>query len=210
MQFENTSKLTNNTLDALNFEAKAKAKAKAKVKVKVPGEQLPSHVVKDLRTDHAGEMGAVYIYKAILIFSRDRALRHFAERHLTTEQSHLQRIEDWLAPKHFSKLIDLWKVAGFITGAIPALFGPRAVYATIKSVETFVDLHYEEQVLAFKTEPELSRLLDTLKECQADEVDHRDQASLAIGDSKLGIFLRTWCALVSWGSKNAVNVCRYI
>jgi ubiquinone biosynthesis monooxygenase Coq7 len=177
---------------------------------KTPGEQLPAHVLSDLRTDHAGEVGAVWIYKAILMVSRDAKLRVFAEHHLATEQSHLEKIKAWLPPQHFSKLIALWKVAGFMTGALPALFGPRTVYATIQSVETFVDQHYEEQLQAFKLEPQLSKLCETLEECQADEVKHRDEASLALGEFRMGFFLRCWCAIVSWGSKNAVTVCRYI
>lgn len=177
---------------------------------KVPGQQLPARVVADLRTDHAGEVGAVCIYKGVLMFSRDAALRDFAQHHLATELNHLMRIQEWLPTKHFSLLLPVWKLAGFLTGALPALFGPRAVYATIKSVETFVDRHYEAQVQDLSSYPELLLLRQTLQECQADEVAHRDEAATYLGSFKIGFCLRMWCALVSMGSRNAVAVCRHI
>jgi demethoxyubiquinone hydroxylase (CLK1/Coq7/Cat5 family) len=36
----------------------------------------------------------------------------------------------------------LWRVAGWLTGALPALFGRAAVLRTIDAVETFVEGHY--------------------------------------------------------------------
>ena len=49
-----------------------------------------------MRSNHAGETGAVWIYKGILTVSRDPAIRLFAEHHLATEQTHLGFFEDWL------------------------------------------------------------------------------------------------------------------
>ena len=96
-------------------------------------------VVADLRTDHAGETGAVCIYQCVLRFARDPALRAFAERHLATEAHHLRQIETWLPEADRSVLLPVWRVAGWLTGALPALLGQRAVYATVQTVETFVD-----------------------------------------------------------------------
>lgn len=178
--------------------------------VKFPGAQLPPEVIADLRTDHAGEVGAVYIYKAILTISRDPNLREFAEHHLATELTHLQRIKEWLPSEHYSSLTPIWKMAGFLTGALPALFGPRAVYATIESVETFVDRHYEEQVQALVSYPELTHLRQALQECQADEVQHRDEARASLGNHSPDFLLRLWCGIVSLGSQKAVAVCRHL
>jgi ubiquinone biosynthesis monooxygenase Coq7 len=182
----------------------------AQTPFKVPGQQLPPQVIADLRTDHAGEVGAVCIYKGVLMFCRDAALRDFAARHLATEQIHLKQVKEWLPPAHYSRLLPVWRLAGFLTGALPALFGPRAVYATIESVETFVDHHYEEQVQALQSQPELVHLRQTLQACQADEISHRDEAAQARGSFKMGFFLRMWCAMVARGSRHAVAVCRHI
>lgn len=174
------------------------------------GHPLPPQVLADLRTDHAGEVGAVCIYKGVLMFSRDKTLREFAARHLAAEQIHLQRVEEWLSPAHFSRLLPIWRLAGFLTGALPALMGPRAVYATIESVETFVDRHYEEQIQALQSQPELVHLKQTLQECQADEISHRDEAANARGEAQSGLILNVWCKLVGAGSHYAVTLCRHI
>ena len=145
------------------------------------GDTLPGWVLADLRTDHAGEVGAVCIYQGVLRFSRDPALRAFAEHHLATKQKHLGLIAAWLPVAQHSRLLPVWRMARFLTGALPALFGPKAVYATIEAVETFVDHHYEEQVRALASQPALSGLRQILLDCQADEVAHRDEAASARG-----------------------------
>jgi len=175
-----------------------------------PGDQLPAWVFADLRTDHAGEVGAVCIYQGVLRFARDPALRSFAEHHLLTEQKHLRLISAWLPSSQHSRLLPIWRLAGFFTGALPALFGPRAVYATIEALETFVDHHYEEQILALASQTEFNDLRQTLLDCQADEVAHRDEAAAARGLSQTGWWLRSWCAMVGAGSKAAVSLIRFI
>ncbi len=178
--------------------------------VLTPRDKLPAWVVADLRTDHAGEVGAVCIYQGVLQFSRDPVLRAFAEQHLATEQKHLRLIAGWLPPDQYSRLLPLWRLAGFLTGALPAMFGPRAVYATIEAVETFVNQHYEDQIRALASQPALSDLRQTLLVCQADEVAHRDQAAAARGPTRPGAVLRAWCAVVGAGSSAAVSLIRHI
>lgn len=176
----------------------------------LPGDNLPEWVFADLRTDHAGEVGAVCIYQGILQFARDPVLRAFAEHHLTTEQKHLYLIKVWLPQAQHSRLLPLWRLAGFLTGALPALFGSNAVYATIEAVETFVNHHYEDQIRALASQPALSGLRQTLLDCQADEVAHRDEATAARGPGQSDWLLRVWCAMVGSGSKTAVTLIRHI
>lgn len=175
----------------------------------IPGDKLPAWVFADLRTDHAGEVGAVCIYKGVLKFARDPILRAFAEHHLATEQKHLRLISGWLPPAQYSRLLPLWRLAGFLTGALPALFGPKAVYVTIEAVETFVNQHYEDQIRALDSQPKLLDLRQTLLDCQADEVAHRDEAA-ARGLRQPGWVLQAWCAMVGVGSKAAVSLIRHI
>ena len=189
---------------------------------------VPADLMPELRTDHAGETGAVWIYRGVLAFSRDPALRDFAKRHLVTEQDHLRLVCELVPPRQRSWLLVPWRIAGFMTGALPALFGPRAVYGTIAAVETFVDRHYEEQIRALDGRPEYAALRDLLLRCQADECHHRDEAkalslsaggpaALAAGGSatanpaaRPGLLLRAWCAVVGWGSETAVKVARVV
>ena len=178
--------------------------------VLAPGDILPAEVFADLRTDHAGEVGAVFIYQGVLQFARDPVLRAFANHHLVTEQKHLLLIAGWLPKAEYSRLLPLWRLAGFLTGALPALFGSKAVYATIEAVETFVNQHYEDQICALDSQPELSDLRQTLLDCQADEVAHRDEAAAALGSTRPNLVLRAWCTMVGVGSKAAVSLIRHI
>ncbi len=199
--------MTGSALTPLSGTGRAQAGSPAGT-LRAPGQQLPEEVLADLRTDHAGETGAVCIYQGVLRFSRDPALRAFAQHHLATEQDHLAQIEAWLPAAHRSRLLPVWRLAGYLTGALPALMGPRAVYATIEAVETFVDQHYEEQVRALASD--LGALRQTLLACQADEVAHRDESALARGPGQPGWCLRAWCALVGAGSRSAVALCRHV
>ena len=175
-----------------------------------PGDVLPGSVLADLRTDHAGETGAVCIYQGILKFTRDPELQAFAQLHMATEQLHLRHIESWLPKAHYSYLLPLWRLAGFMTGALPALVSARAVYVTIQAVETFVNQHYDDQIRALESKLALAKLRQILLECQDDEVAHRDQAAAALGQKKTGLLLHFWSVLVGVGSRAAVAVCRHV
>lgn len=179
---------------------------------------LPATLIDDLRTDHAGESGAVMIYRGILAVSRDAEVRHFAQRHLATETGHLAEIEPLLSRRQRSRLLPLWRIAGWLTGALPALAGPRAVYATIEAVETFVDHHYAEQIESIDrqdpagTHPSMRALRVLLQTCRSDEIAHRDEAAVlfAGGGHPPPMALSIWLWLVSTGSRAAVTVCRRV
>lgn len=169
-------------------------------------------VTADLRSDHAGETGAVEIYRGVLALARDPAVRRFAEHHLATEQAHLDVINRYLRPQDRSRLLPGWRLAGWLTGALPALLGPRWVYATIASVETFVDTHYAEQLhyldAHLQDDARYPDLRAALNACREDEVHHRDEA-LAAGPAQ-GWLVRVWTWVVATGSKQAVVLARRI
>ncbi len=171
--------------------------------------RVSKQLVGDLRSDQAGETGAVWIYRGLLAVSRNPGVREFAQRHLATEQSHLDKINAVLPWPQRSRLLPGWRVAGFATGALPALFGPRAVYATIAAVETFVDQHYQRQIDKLQNQPEHASLLALLRECQQDECEHRDEA-MGLQGQPPGRLLRAWCKIVGSGSSAAVELARRI
>ena len=145
----------------------------------------PARLLRDLRSDHAGEVGAVAIYRGILAVSRNSDLRHFAQAHLASERQHLEIIESLLPRRSRSLLVPLWRIAGFLTGALPAFFGPAAVYATIDAVETFVDRHYAEQIDRLSHEREFAELRAQLERCRLDEVRHLARRH-RLGDCRRG------------------------
>jgi len=109
----------------------------------------------------------------------------------------------------------------------PACFGPRAVFATIEAVETFVDRHYAVQLVLIDALvqqppvqdaaggrsphplPDLPSLRTLLEQCRQDEVAHRDDAA-ARRDGRDGWALAAWKQVVGRGSEAAVALCRYV
>jgi ubiquinone biosynthesis monooxygenase Coq7 len=170
---------------------------------------LPPWLQQELRSDHAGEYGAVMIYRGILAISKDARIREFAEHHLVTEQKHLCLMEQIMAPAFRTRLLPIWRVMGWLTGALPALFGREAVFATIEAVETFVDRHYQQQIDRLDPDGDHGELRDTLLACQADEIQHRDEAA-ALRAFRRHVILRIWCAVVGWGSAAAVIAAKRI
>ena len=179
---------------------------------------------RELRTDHAGEAGAVMIYRGVLAVAGDATLRAFAQHHLETESRHLALIEAVVPPSGRSRLLPLWRVAGWLTGAIPACFGPRAVYATIEAVETFVDVHYAAQLVLIDellpaadahTRVSLTELRTMIAACQQDELAHRDDARgrrrlAARPPAIVAAASAAWCWVVGAGSAGAVRVSRWV
>ncbi len=147
--------------------------------------ELPVWLRQDMRSNHAGETGAVYIYRGILSVSKDEQVRTFAQEHLATEETHLELISNELPVCHHN-----------------------AVYATIDAVETFVGEHYLEQIDRLKAEASYPELRTLLGKCRDDEIDHRDEArdAQSVGRNP---FLRGWCWLVGAGSKYAVMLARW-
>ena len=179
---------------------------------------VPARRLSARRTDHAGEAGAVMIYRGILASTRDAAVSRFAQGHLAAEAQHLAAIEQLLAPRQRSRLLPLWRGAGWLTGALPAWVGPRAVFATIEAVETFVDRHYTEQIEAIdrldpgRAHATLQALRAQLHAFRADEVDHRDDAAARFDRQAASAspLLRLWIWAVGAGSRGAVKICRWV
>lgn len=174
--------------------------------------QLSSYLERELRSDHAGETGAVSIYRGIVAVAKwrgDHALLAFAQNHGETEADHLSLVETWLPVEHRSALLGPWRLAGWLTGALPAVFGAHAVYATIAAVETFVDRHYQQQIDHLVAHGGPDGLLDLLRKCQADEQHHRDEAA-AMATTSSHWLLKAWCWVVGFGSEAAVVLARRV
>lgn len=168
---------------------------------------FPTWLMRDLRSDHAGETGAVAIYQGILAMSRNSETRDFAEAHLRTERQHLELIEGALPKGARSIFIPLWRAAGFLTGAIPSVFGRKAVLVTIYAVETFVDRHYARQVDRLSRDGRFAEICDLFERCRVDEARHRDEARQSLS-VPAGAVARVWCWMVATGSAAAVAVAR--
>lgn len=169
---------------------------------------IPKFLLSHFRTNHAGETGAVFIYKGILLVSKNQEIIKFAKDHLDTELGHLKKINQIIPRNKKSKLIFLWKIFGFLTGFIPSLFGRKFIYATIFSVESFVETHYQEQINMLSKRKEHHQMKVFINDLMHDEINHKKQAM-----QKLGEFNRLhkiWGKIVTIGSLTAVKISKII
>jgi ubiquinone biosynthesis monooxygenase Coq7 len=171
---------------------------------------LPNWLRSELRSDHAGETGAVYIYRGILAVSRDVDVRAFAEDHLVTEESHLALFETWLDAGAKSLLLPAWRLSGWLLGALAALGGRSTVFTTIAAVETFVVEHYQQQLDRLAAEHCHPEVAAALRACQEDEDHHRQDAEQRGNDSSAGFIAKLWAGVVGAGSAAAVVVAKRI
>jgi ubiquinone biosynthesis monooxygenase Coq7 len=146
-----------------------------------PGEgSLAARLAEILRVDHAGELGAVAIYRgqrAVLGEARGQAriAGQLAEME-TQEAEHLARFDKLIAERHVrpTALAPVWRLAGFALGAGTALLGEKAVHACTEAVETVIEQHYASQIDELAAlEPELAAELAKFRD---EELAHRDQA----------------------------------
>ena len=170
-------------------------------------------LMRDLRSDHAGEVGAVQIYRGILAVSRSAHVRSFAAAHLASELEHRRFFDTWLPKRHQSRILFAWRAAGWSLGAFAALFGAATVFRTIAAVETFVEAHYREQIDRLRGLPSMHDLLIKLESFCADEIAHRLDAAARVRKPAAGPAqwsARAWTGIVAAGSVVGVAIARRI
>ena len=168
---------------------------------------LTRDTIADLRSDHAGECGAVAIYSGILAVSGDPKVRRFAEHHRLTEVRHRDFFCRWLPREHHSRLLRLWTAAGWALGALSAVFGRRSVFRTIAAVETFVEDHYRAQIAGMAGTPEMQGLSRLLQGFCDEEIEHRRDASERLTAAP-GAAAKAWSVIIGAGSAAGVAVAR--
>jgi len=133
-----------------------------------------------LRVDHAGEYGAVQIYKGQrAVFDaldpRPPVADEIAEME-AGEQKHLETFDQLLLERGVrpTLLSPVWNAAGYALGAATALMGEKAAMACTAAGEEVIEQHYAEQAEEMgETEPALR---ETILEFREDELGHRDAA----------------------------------
>ena len=146
-----------------------------------PGQNAPAaRLAEILRVDHAGELGAVHIYRgqrAVLNRApgKDRVAFQLQEME-AHEADHLAAFDRLLIERHVrpTLLAPLWRAAGFALGAGTALLGEKAAHACTEAVETVIEEHYAGQIAELDAhEPGLAADLARFRD---EELAHRDQA----------------------------------
>jgi ubiquinone biosynthesis monooxygenase Coq7 len=158
-----------------------------------------------LRVDHAGEYGAVAIYKGQLaVFERqhgkERIVGQLKER-AAQEQEHLDAFDRMLSAGSVrpTAMSPVWNAAGFALGVGTALLGEKAAHACTEAVETVIEEHYGDQVAELREAGD-DQLAETMAKFQEEEVSHKELAasegaSEAPAYPLLSAIIRTGCRL---------------
>lgn len=131
-----------------------------------------------MRVNHAGEYGAVQIYKGQLFaLGSDAAIEHMLEQ----EYQHLNFFNHYLVQKRIrpSYLMPFWHVGGFLMGALTAFAGWHIAHACTSAVETVIDHHYAQQVekLSLSQEEDERKLAQKLEQFRQEECQHKEIAN---------------------------------
>jgi ubiquinone biosynthesis monooxygenase Coq7 len=175
----------------------------------MPGESAQSREIEEMiRVDHAGEYGAVQIYRGQLaVFERIGAKSHAARVIADMEageQEHLKVFDRMIAERGVrpTAMAPVWRVAGFGLGAVTALLGESAAHACTEAVEEVIEDHYQRQSDRLgRSDPELK---ETIEKFRADEVAHKQTAIDQGAKDAPGYPVLS--ALVKFGCRAAIRI----
>lgn len=135
-----------------------------------------------IRVDHAGEYGAVAIYKGQrAVFERlpgkERIARQL-EHMEADEQHHLDTFDRLIAERGVrpTALAPFWNIAGYGLGVVTALMGEKAAHACTEAVESVIEGHYDDQVAVLEAHGDEPELAQTFARFREEETAHKDLA----------------------------------
>jgi len=135
-------------------------------------------IARILKVNHAGEHGAIRIYRSQIAIARWRYpdVVQELEQMLAHEVSHRACFAEAMPSRHAKpcRLLFLWGIGGRLLGAGTALMGRNAIWACTAAVEEAVHRHLNDQ-LAFLScrDQELYELIASIK---AEELSHLQHA----------------------------------
>jgi ubiquinone biosynthesis monooxygenase Coq7 len=169
---------------------------------------LDQRLAEMIRVDHAGEYGAVQIYRGQLaVFrnqeGRERVAGLVAEME-AGEKTHLETFDRLIVERGVrpTALAPLWRVMGFGLGAATALMGEKAAHACTAAVEEAIEEHYAEQAKALDGVDE--ELRGVVEKFRRDELEHRDTAIVEGAKNAPGYGLLS--GAIKLGCKIAIRV----
>ncbi|PHR54495.1 MAG: demethoxyubiquinone hydroxylase family protein [Robiginitomaculum sp.] len=166
-----------------------------------------------IKVDHAGENGAVNIYRAQKLMAYWRAPQLVAN--LKETQSHEERhrriFKTYLDKRNIHPCMSyhLCGFGGFVLGFVTGIIGPKAIAATTYAVESVVLEHLQTQVDYLKRHDQdaLAAVTDII----AEEQEHHDHAEHALQQpnlfSKILIRIVRFCTecVIHFGMRTTVR-----
>lgn len=179
------------------------------VEQNIPGSKA-KRLAEMLRVDHAGEYGAVAIYRGQrAVFGALPHKKDVAEEIAEMEAGEIEHLETFdrlLAERKVRPTIfsPLWNVAGFGLGAVTALMGEKAAMACTEAVEDVIEKHYADQIAALEDDQEEADLTATLIQFREDEIGHKTTAENAGAKEAPGYSVLS--AVIRMGCRSAIKI----
>jgi len=165
------------------------------------GETLGDRIMK---VDHAGEHGAVCIYRAQRWCARWRAPEMVPElgEFLEHERGHRAQFEAELHRRNKPRCRSyaLCATGGFFLGIMTGLAGREAIATTTVAIEHVVLRHMREQVQALDTIDQ--RAADMLRRIIVEEQQHHDHSVGRVG--RRGLWSSVLNPLVTWSTEAVI------
>lgn len=136
-----------------------------------------------LKVNHAGEYGAIRIYRAQLWVARRfyPDVVAFLQETLSHELNHCALFADAMPTRQARpcRIMSLWAHGGLVLGFLTALLGRRGIWICTAAVEATVHQHLEDQLFFLRDrDTELHALIESI---QDEELSHLHYAEARIG-----------------------------
>lgn len=162
-----------------------------------------------LTVNHAGEYGAIRIYRAQIWIARRwyPDLLPFLEETLAHEVEHCRLFRDAMPARRARPcyVMTLWGNGGFLLGAMTALLGRQGIWVCTEAVEATVHKHLDDQLHFLQArDPDLYDLINAIREEELSHLSHaqerittrplwkRSLTALVTMATEIVIWLSTW------------------
>ncbi|MGI9406086.1 MAG: demethoxyubiquinone hydroxylase family protein [Hyphomicrobiaceae bacterium] len=166
-------------------------------------------IARILKVNHAGEYGAIRIYRAQLWIARKwyPDVVPFLEETLGHEIDHCTLFRDAMPERHARpcRVMALWGNGGFVLGFLTALLGRQGIWICTAAVEAAVHRHLEDQLYFLRDkDPALHSLIEDIKEEELSHLHHAEERitperpgtralnTIVTGATDIAIWLSTW------------------
>ena len=161
-----------------------------------------------IRVDHAGEFGAVQIYRGQrAVFDRLPSKAHASALLADMEAGekiHLETFDRMVRDRNVrpTAMAPIWRLGGFMLGAATALLGEKAAHACTAAVEEVIEKHYADQAVELADDdPELKA---TILKFREEEIEHKNTALQEGAEQAVGYPLLS--AAIKLGCRVAIKV----
>jgi ubiquinone biosynthesis monooxygenase Coq7 len=144
----------------------------------ITGLSSNQEIARMIRVDHAGELGARFIYQGQLAALKGQScyqeIKHMQEQEL----KHLSYFEEEIRKRGVRPtfLSPVWSLLGFGLGYVTGKMGEKAAMACTEAVEEVIGEHYQSQVDTLENYPEEKALKEMIIKFRDEEMEHLNTA----------------------------------